>query len=707
MKCKICGCEVGPTQTHCPMCGARVSADDEVIRATRELSWNTKDFPKPKEMEDINMSWPEFNTRTNTVSLSEAEISAALEKNRPVTVMSEDASEGYVSIPDKKDEKPAAKPAPAKEESKADESTRPYWYTQKFTATGVMQTGPAWPMAPGDTKPSYPATAKIESMTLSEPMPITPVQPDPASMEFTLRDIIPERAPRQQDTQPKFYTFQRKNDEFQKLLDREYDRIHAMHGDDFDPLRDTLHPFQSEPTVHAQELTEFEKLLMEDVPAQTEETPAQKFFSQSPEIPRVEETVDPEPPAEVELPAGDPTKYDIEAIENTIKELESQEVIAENNRSLRKKRLAAMAAAREAYFRSLDEVAGGKDPDLAAREVAEAVEAAKKDPVTPVSDATFINLDAPESSEPTREIPVGGILEALAGIGTVRSAAMAVKEAPMITADPASTRVFRRISEDAEDRAKLYEQPEESEAPAAEEAEAPVMQEPSEEPLPEKSIDDLLAELRSEAAKAAESIPEEKTAEEQPTEEISGPAQEEQPAEDAAQVIEETPQRAHVAGAADAELLATKYDLEEELSGLEETPAEEELPAEAVHAEESPAEEPEANEEHPIEEQPAEEEKPLDVTQQFDPNAAEGAGKEDQDSDEEDDEEEEVPSKHIFLKIVIAILIVCAVFELAVFGFSKLAPDAGATQALIQIEEAIRAALASAFEAVKGLFGGR
>ena len=724
MKCKVCGCEVGPTQTHCPMCGARVSADDEVIRATRELSWNTKDFPKPKEMEDINMSWPEFNTRTNTVSLSEAEISAALEKNRPVTVMSEDASEGYVSIPDRKEEKPAAKPAPVKEEPKAEEPTRPYWYTQKFTATGVMQTGPAWPMAPGDTKPSYPATAKIESMTLSEPMPITPVQTDPASMEFTLRDIIPEREPRQQDTQPKFYTFQRKNDEFQKLLDREYDRIHAMHGEDFDPLRDTLHPFQpSEPTVHAQELTEFEKLLMEDVPAQTEETPAQKFFSQSPELPKVEETVDPEPPAEVELPAGDPTKYDIEAIENTIKELESQEVIAENNRSLRKKRLAAMAAAREAYFRSLDEVAGGKDPDVAAREVAEAVAAAKKNAETPVSDATFIDLDAPEPSEPTREIPVGGILEALAGTGTVRSAAMAVKEAPMITADPASTRVFRRISEDAEERARLYEQPE---APAAEAAEAPAAQEPFEEPLPEKTIDDLLAELRSEAAKAAESIPEEKSAEEAPEPEA---ASEEQPAEDAAQVIEEIPQRPHVAGAADAELLATKYDLEEELAGLEEPQAEEQPAEEQPEAQELPAEEQPAEVELPAEEQPEaaelpaeeqseeeepQEEKPLEVTQQFDPalteskaSGAEDDDDEEDDDDDDDDDDEEVVSKHIFLKIVIAILIVCAVFELAVFGFSKLAPDAGATQALVQIEEAIRAALASAFEAVKGLFGGR
>ena len=740
MKCKVCGCEVGPTQTHCPMCGARVSADDEVIRATRELSWNTKDFPKPKEMSDINMSWPEFNSRTNTVSLSEAEISAALEKNRPVTVMSEDASEGYVSIPDKKEEKPAAKAEPAKEAPKAaDEQTRPYWYTQKFTATGVMQTGPAWPMAPGDTKPSYPATAKIETMTLSEPMPISPVQPDPASMEFTLRDIIPERDAKPQDTQPRFYTFQRKNDEFQKLLDREYDRIHAMHGEDYDPLHDTLHPFPSEPTVHAQELSDFEKLLMEDVPVQTEETPAQKFFSQAPEIPKVEETVDPEPP-EVEVPTGDPTKFDIEAIENTIKELESQEVIAENNRSLRKKRLAAMAAAREAYFKSLDDVAGGKDPDVAAKEMAAAVEAAKKEPVTVVPDATFINLDAAEPSEPTREIPVGGILEALAGIGTVRSAAMAVKEAPMITADPANTRVFKRISEDAEERARLYEQLAE---PAAEE--------PAEDLLAEKSLEELIAELKMDAERAAESIPEDKTAaqEEQPLEELpaeepvieevpaeepayeepaeepvieeapteepavgeapaEGPVIEEAPAEepapaepaaeeasaeespaegsvpDVAEIIPEEPERAHVAGAADAELLATKYDLEEELGGLEE-------------------------------------EKPLEVTQQFDPALAE---KDDADKDEElseekdtdedetedddeDDDEEEAVSRHIFLKIVIAILIVCAVFELAVFGFSKLAPDAGATQTLVQIEEAIRAAFASAFEAIKGLFGGR
>ena len=214
----------------------------------------------------------------------------------------------------------------------------------------------------------------------------------------------------------------------------------------------------------------------------------------------------------------------------------------------------------------------------------------------------------------------------------------------------------------------------------------------------EKSLEELLAELKSDAEKAAESIPEDRTAEpeEQPVEEpaaeeapeevpVEEPAAEETPAEepiaeetlaeepvpDVADIIPEEPERDHVAGAADAELLATKYDLEEELSDLE----------------------------GPLEEEKPQEEKPLEVTQQFDPALAE--------EDDEDDDEEEAVSRHIFLKIVIAILIVCAVFELAVFGFSKLAPDAGATQVLIQIEEAIRAALASAFEAVKGLFGGR
>ena len=127
MKCRVCGYEVEEGASHCPMCGTRVlsaSADKEF----GEISWNTKDFPKPKEMTDINMSWPEFNNKGNTASISEEEITAALEKKRPVTLMSEDASEGYVSIPDKKEpaaEKPAEAAQPEKPKAEAPAAEQP------------------------------------------------------------------------------------------------------------------------------------------------------------------------------------------------------------------------------------------------------------------------------------------------------------------------------------------------------------------------------------------------------------------------------------------------------------------------------------------------------------------------------------------------------------------------------------------------------
>ncbi|MBR4392527.1 MAG: hypothetical protein IKT07_00710, partial [Oscillospiraceae bacterium] len=207
MKCKTCGYDVKEGLTHCPLCGTRVSTDPLESAATTELSWNTMDFPKPKDMEDINMAWPEFNNNRNTASISEAEISAALEKKRPVTLMSEDASEGYVSIPDKKETRREPQRAPrakAAEKPKTAEPTQehPYWYTQKFTATGVMQTGPAWPMAPGSPAQSYPATAKIETMTLSDPIPIVPgsTGTQEVNKAFTLSELIKESSQRPEDS---------------------------------------------------------------------------------------------------------------------------------------------------------------------------------------------------------------------------------------------------------------------------------------------------------------------------------------------------------------------------------------------------------------------------------------------------------------------------------------------------------------------------
>ena len=70
MKCKLCGYEVEPGVVKCPNCGSRVGLSDNAAAfSDGEMSWNTRDFPKPKKMSDIEMSWPDI--RSHTVSISE------------------------------------------------------------------------------------------------------------------------------------------------------------------------------------------------------------------------------------------------------------------------------------------------------------------------------------------------------------------------------------------------------------------------------------------------------------------------------------------------------------------------------------------------------------------------------------------------------------------------------------------------------------
>ena len=70
------------------------------------------------------------------------------------------------------------------------------------------------------------------------------------------------------------------------------------------------------------------------------------------------------------------------------------------------------------------------------------------------------------------------------------------------------------------------------------------------------------------------------------------------------------------------------------------------------------------------------------------------------DEDDEDDDDDAPGSRHIILKIIAIVLIVCALFEGAVLGLKKFAPEAPVTQSAVQIEEAIGEAVMSFFDTV-------
>ena len=56
-----------------------------------------------REMEDIKMAWPDLNAHGHSDDAPGKAAEKPAEKAEPVAVMSEDASEGYVSIPEKKE----------------------------------------------------------------------------------------------------------------------------------------------------------------------------------------------------------------------------------------------------------------------------------------------------------------------------------------------------------------------------------------------------------------------------------------------------------------------------------------------------------------------------------------------------------------------------------------------------------------------------
>ena len=109
-----------------------------------------------------------------------------------------------------------------------------------------------------------------------------------------------------------------------------------------------------------------------------------------------------------------------------------------------------------------------------------------------------------------------------------------------------------------------------------------------------------------------------------------------------------------------------------------------------------------------MEEALSEDSEPSEPTHEFDLEDVDEESEEPS-SEEDEDDETEVKSKHVFLKIIAIILVICAIFEGIVMGLKHFAPDAQITENAVQIEQGVGDALVSLYnsitEGIHKLFG--
>lgn len=450
MKCRVCGYELAEGRTYCPMCGTKVYTEIRRESAATDMAWNTKDFPKPKKMEDIEMNWgnmesfmkrdasegyanvekevprkTEFNWNSQPRKAGDFEIPSFMQQpsftpqytQRPIyTPQSQYAPQPQPTpaptpapqpIPT-----PAPVPTPTPQPQPAPQKQPSYWYEQNFTASGIMKTGPAVPLAKENSQQPVPPAPPVMPWEakdiLQSAMPdatISYVRVEQPRRVTDYEKAYPDYAavPTQEQKRPEeFYTFQAKNEEFQKLLDQELQKMKAMRGGDQDyvPSERMTDTFVPESSVQAQDISAFERSLFgEPQPAYpqaqkaapvavADETPA----VQSEEIFKDKDTS----VLDLDELIADPLdpRFDIDTLEMTIRELKQLDEKEEEERSERREKLARMEAARDAYFAFLD----AKDDDEESR----GLFAKKKEKIQKtedVSDATKINLDDTASSE--------------------------------------------------------------------------------------------------------------------------------------------------------------------------------------------------------------------------------------------------------------------------------------------------------------------
>ena len=538
MKCRVCGYETNDSRSYCPMCGTKSDTAEKLRESTAiDMAWNTKDFPKPKKMEDIEMNWgeqPTFMKKDGSEGFytvkNEAHVQPEKEKpndfeipsfmNRPAQqfkpaqqmdrkpeTSQQPKAPDYSSIHPKKEENFAAwtmpprqaepdykyynipqsqlqpEPFPTYTPSSAfinpsytkqsytpsptpalTPAEKEFWYGKEYqntvqtipyqvqpqsppqpvyqTPVQTIQYQPVYQQPMYQTQPVYQAPVQPMYQPPVQPVYQAPVQPQahqPVNYEgaYPKYDAVNSQA---QKMPEQFYTFQAKTDEFQKLLDEQYERINALYGSDYSiPGHETQRETKCDlGMVKAQNVSDFEKSLFGDeIKAASKEEPAEEskpfVLPDRAKPERPQETLKPDRAYETAKPfdtatpiffnetdsselsleelISDPLdpRFNIDTLERTIKELKQQEVVESEKCSERRKKLAAMEAAREAYFKSLDEEAdikGARDIDPKSRREDDIFSPERKAEEAPQDDVTEIKSEPEDknSAEKPEEI---------------------------------------------------------------------------------------------------------------------------------------------------------------------------------------------------------------------------------------------------------------------------------------------------------------
>lgn len=283
MKCKVCGCELDPNKRYCDKCGNFVN--DAKPAGDGEFSWNTIDFPKPKKMQDIEMNWngekksddPYMTPDASEGFVPHAGKSEAAPEKRPAV---QPAPQAVAQ------QQPAPQPTPAPVQPQMQQA--PYaapqfaWTMPSSAWTippqqpvvvpqpyNVAMPQPISTVAPAvSPMPQMPAGYTAPPLYMTQPLPVVqqpvvvaptlqtipgvpvqtipgvpvqtvpsatmpgvtlPQQPtyEPVNVDKWLDEQLKDENITPKDEQ--FFTFYKKNKDFQKLLDEEYERYKSKY----------------------------------------------------------------------------------------------------------------------------------------------------------------------------------------------------------------------------------------------------------------------------------------------------------------------------------------------------------------------------------------------------------------------------------------------------------------------------------------------